>query len=303
MIEIIKRIKPKIFLFENVYGLTFSRWTSRGKKGEVWEDICEGFQALSDYAVPQGTLIHAARYGVPQNRPRVLIVGVRRDCEWLLRRNRTGPADGLLPEPEFGIGAPHLKDILGDLIDPDYLEKGATLEYPNAPRTKMQKWFRERLDGTIARKGDALTEQEYSRHLDSTRKKFLYMIRHDGRIPDRMQTKKFALRVLPSEWDARGPIVTVTSLPDDFVHFAQPRIPTVREWARMQTFPDWYQFRGSRTTGGMRRAGDPLTGNWHRDAPRYTQIGNAVPVKLAFAIGQHFAKILGNRSDKSATAA
>jgi DNA (cytosine-5)-methyltransferase 1 len=71
----------------------------------------------------------------------------------------------------------------------------------------------------------------------------------------------------------------------------------------MQTFPDWYQFRGSRTTGGMRRAGNPAIGDWHRDAPRYTQIGNAVPVKLAFAIGQHFAKILENRSDKPATAA
>jgi DNA (cytosine-5)-methyltransferase 1 len=303
MVEIIKQIKPKMFLFENVFGLTFSRWTSQGRKGEIWAEIQEAFQALPDYVVPRGTVIHASKYGVPQNRPRVMIVGIRRDCRGLLGPRREAPADGLLPEPGLGVRAPHLKDVLDDLIDPDYLQKGVTVQYPNAPRTKIQRWFREKPDGTIGRKGDMLMDQEYSRHREQTRKKFLYMIRHDGRIPDHLKTRKFALRVLPSEWDERGPVVTVTSLPDDFVHFAQPRIPTVREWARMQTFPDWYQFRGSRTTGGMCRAGNPAIGDWHRDAPRYTQIGNAVPVKLAFAIGQHFAKILENRSDKPATAA
>jgi DNA (cytosine-5)-methyltransferase 1 len=44
----------------------------------------------------------------------------------------------------------------------------------------------------------------------------------------------------------------------------------VREWARIQTFPDWYKFAGKRTTGGIRRAKVTLTA-----------IGNAVPVRLA----------------------
>ena len=38
------------------------------------------------------------------------------------------------------------------------------------------------------------------------------------------------------------PNITVTSLPDDYVHFSQPRSLTVREWARLQIFSDWYQF-------------------------------------------------------------
>ncbi len=88
------------------------------------------------------------------------------------------------------------------------------------------------------------------------------------------------------------PNITVTSLADDYVHFSQPRIPTVREWARMQTFPDWYQFEGPRTTGGHRRAGIPTLGIWDREVPQYTQIGNAVPVKLAMAIGKHFRRVL-----------
>jgi len=103
--------------------------------------------------------------------------------------------------------------------------------------------------------------------------------------------KKFAQRLLPEEWPEE-PNVTITSAPDDLIHFSQPRILTVREWARMQTFPDWYQFRGHRTSGGDRRSGRPWEGKYERDLPKYTQIGNAVPVKMAEAIGDHIAILL-----------
>jgi DNA (cytosine-5)-methyltransferase 1 len=66
----------------------------------------------------------------------------------------------------------------------------------------------------------------------------------------------------------------------------------VREWARLQTFPDWYQFEGKRTTGGIRRAGNPRLGIFEREVPKYTQIGNAVPVALARHVGLHLAGIL-----------
>ena len=79
---------------------------------------------------------------------------------------------------------------------------------------------------------------------------------------------------------------------DDFVHYSQARAPTVRECARLQTFPDWYQSAGKRTTGGIRRAGNPRESIFEREVPKYTQIGNAVPVKLAYEIGSHFSKIL-----------
>ena len=59
-------------------------------------------------------------------------------------------------------------------------------------------------------------------------------------------------------------------------------------------FPDNYQFCGKRTTGGLRRAGNPRLGVFDREVPKYTQIGNAVPVWLAEAVGVHFDKILSN---------
>ena len=119
------------------------------------------------------------------------------------------------------------------------------------------------------------------------------MIENNGAIPDHLKTKKFAQRVLPAKWGNSGPTITACSLPDDFVHFNQPRSLTVREWARLQTFPDWYDFAGKRTTGGIRRAGNPKEALFEREVPKYTQIGNAVPVKLAYEVGKHFRTMLG----------
>ena len=133
---------------------------------------------------------------------------------------------------------------------------------------------------------------EYSNHSDDVVKKFRYMIKHNGEIPESMQTKKFAQRLLPMRWGEGGPSITATSLPDDYVHFSLPRVPTVREWARLHMFPDRYLFSGKRTTGGRRRAGDPESGDWSRDVPKYTQIGNAVPVALAHHVGLHLRKLI-----------
>ena len=72
------------------------------------------------------------------------------------------------------------------------------------------------------------------------------------------------------------PAPTVTSLPDDIVHYAANRVLTVREMARLQALPDSFVFRGKPTTGGNRR---------RREVPQYTQVANAVPPPLGLAIG------------------
>ena len=137
-----------------------------------------------------------------------------------------------------------------------------------------------------------LSEHEYSRHSERVIERFAHMIANRGKIPDHLKTKKFAQRLLPKKWGNKGPTITACSLPDDFVHYSQARSLTVREWARLQTFPDWYKFSGKRTTGRLRRAGNPRESIFDREVPKYTQIGNAVPVKLAFEVGLHFKKIL-----------
>ena len=95
-------------------------------------------------------------------------------------------------------------------------------------------------------------------------------------------TKKKSQRVLVAdEW----PMLTVTSLPDDIVHHAEDRIPTVREVARLQTFPDWFEFRGVRTTGAERRRAGVYV-------PQYTQVANAVPPRFAHAVAARIRQFL-----------
>ena len=290
MTRIISKLRPKMFLFENVKGLLSAHWTSTGEKGEIWKAVQEAFRAINggEYFV-DFKLVHAKDYGVPQNRPRVLMVGIRKDLGWA--PIASAPASGLLPEKQGK--APNIEDMLSDLIDPDYIEKKETTHYLCAPKNAVQKMLRTALDGkTVAGKGAELREQEYSDHKPHIREKFEYMLAHNGEIPLHMQTKKFAQRVLPRVWGPNGPTMTVTSLPEDYVHYEQPRALTVREWARLQMFPDWYEFKGARTTGGVRRAGNPHEGVWDREVPKYTQIGNAVPVELARKVGLHIASIL-----------
>ena len=151
--------------------------------------------------------------------------------------------------------APDLCEVLEDLIDKNYKNELRTTKYPHTAQTNFQKEIKKKPNNRVSKKGEKLTEHEYSRHSERVTKKFMAMIKNKGEIPEQYKTKKFAQRVLRRRWDSNGPNITATSLPDDFVHFKQPRSLTVREWARLQTFPDWYRFAGKRTTGGLRRAG------------------------------------------------
>lgn len=303
MADVIRELRPRTFLFENVRGLLWAKWT-REEGEKIWPDVLSEFRSISGYTV-RWSLVHAKDYGVAQNRPRVLLVGIRND---ILESASTpdssmDPEDavkcGFLPEKQEG-EFPDLVDLLGDLVDERAAEvlgsgkyapgKFSTTDYPGPATTTVQKELRRR--PWFLNKKIQLTEHEYSKHAAKVVEKFRYMLDHNGEIPERFRTKKFSQRVLPDRWGNKEPTITATSLPDDYVHFSQPRILTVREWARLQMFPDWYIFKGKRTTGGLRRAGNPREGIHEREVPKYTQIGNAVPVKLAEHVGNHIKRIL-----------
>ena len=85
--------------------------------------------------------------------------------------------------------------------------------------------------------------------------------------------------------DANSQAPTITSIPDELVHYKEPRILTVREQARIQSFPDWFEFKGKYTSGGMLRK---------KEVPRYTQVGNAVPPLFAEQVGKAVMEVLQN---------
>ncbi|WP_428026454.1 DNA cytosine methyltransferase [Arcobacter sp.] len=86
-------------------------------------------------------------------------------------------------------------------------------------------------------------------------------------------TKKHSQRPLKLNY----PSPTVVSIPDDVIHPIYPRAMTVREQARFQSFPDYFEFRSKETTGGEKRK---------TEVPQYTQVGNAVPPLMAREIAK-----------------
>ena len=92
-----------------------------------------------------------------------------------------------------------------------------------------------------------------------------------------MDTKKRNYTVI----DPDGQSTTITTMPDDFVHYDANRSLTVREMARLQSFDDSFVFQGKRATGGDKRKSE---------TPQFTQVGNAVPPLMARAIATEILK-------------
>ncbi len=216
------------------------------------------------------------------------MIGIRNDIGWVDMLNE--PCLGRLPKWDE-VDAPTIYEMLSDLVDPKYRDSLITTKYPLSIKSEIQRQLRT-VNGKLLQKGMPVYNHEYSNHSQRIIEKFDFMIKNNGVIPEHLKTKKFGQKVLTKNWPNGKPNITITSLPDDYVHYNQPRSLTVRECARLQTFPDDFIFYGPRTTGGRRRAGEPENSFETRDIPQYTQIGNAIPVLMAKKLGQHFTKIL-----------
>ncbi len=119
----------------------------------------------------------------------------------------------------------------------------------------------------------------FAKHKPETVEKFQYILNNaqaNKNIPDSIKEKYNLKKRTVVPLCGKLPTPTLTTLPDDYIHYSEPRILTVREYARIQSFPDSYEFKGKYTTGGdMRKS----------DVPRYTQIGNAIPPLFAEQAG------------------
>lgn len=134
---------------------------------------------------------------------------------------------------------------------------------------------------------------EFSHHKllfkDNTQREYLMTakdIKEVETLVKSIPSKKHSQRAL-REFE---PAPAQLTIPDDLCHYdsEQPRTLTVREMARFQSFPDWFEFRSKVTTGGKMRK---------FEVPQYTQVGNAVPPLLAKAIGKMIKNQLENTND------
>ena len=139
------------------------------------------------------------------------------------------------------------------------------------------------------KKSDIPNSHRFANHRDETVKRFKELI--DLNIKNKNLSKLLKKDYLVNKncicvLDGSLPSPTLTTHPDDHIHYSEPRIFTVREYARIQSFPDYYIFKGKYTTGGKLR---------QTDVPRYTQIGNAIPPLFAEQLGLALIKLINSK--------
>jgi DNA (cytosine-5)-methyltransferase 1 len=300
-IEFVSIVQPRVLLLENVPGFSVphgakARAQRDGyRKGRARKSGAEQLrQSLEHTYTVDDCLISAADFGVPQIRDRYFAVGVRKDivrhlpdgwaCELAY-----GVREHLLSKRGLGFRHVTTREALRDLEIHDYhrcvvdympdescRSKSGFLQLRyRAPRSP-NRYIRAMRTGM---NGHAPNSLRLARHAPEIERRFQRILDSfpSGRRLNESERHRLGLRKLRIvPLDATRPAHTLTTLPDDLLHYAEPRILTVREYARLQSFPDWFEFHGKYTTGGDRRA---------VECPRYTQIGNAVPPLVAEAWG------------------
>jgi len=277
-IKFIRLVQPKVIFFENVKGFT-QKFDKNKIKGKIYSEYVTN--AL-EYDSPkgdfqgynvEGKLIDFSEFGIPQKRTRFILVGIRKDIVNQVKPN--GFFEQIQMQKETflikkGIGLTNsLEDAISDLlkinevVSPD--TKSFTAGLYNPIQSKYQKLLRGRVDSKIP------DSHRFAKHSEDTLRKFEFILQNaeknktlSNELKERFNLKKRT--VIPLS--GNRPTPTITTLPDDYIHYCEPRIFTVREYARIQSFNDWYEFKGKYTTGGKRRT---------QEVPRYSQIGNAIP--------------------------
>jgi DNA (cytosine-5)-methyltransferase 1 len=273
-IKFIKLVEPKIIFFENVKGFT-QEFKQNKDKGRKYSNYVEAALKRAGYLV-KGELINFVDYGIPQKRTRFILVGVRKD----LAKNRPDIANSFfelikgnkasfLTSKNLSI-SPSLQDSISDL-----LKSSGTIESPDSKNFKAGIYAEPKSNYQILMRmglnAIAPDSHRFPNHNKDIISKFKYVLKNSERNKNVSETikKKFKIKkhtLIPLAKNDSCP--TITTLPDDHIHYSEPRILTVREYARIQSFPDWFEFKGKYTTGGRMRT---------QEVPRYTQIGNAIP--------------------------
>ena len=240
-IRILNAKNPKFFVAENVKGMLLERY------GDALDNFKEAFKSAGKYGYDlYFQLVNAADYGVPEDRERVLFIGIRKDL------NRTYD----FPNPTTPLGKRiTLKDVIWDIrnANPQPLPNGIVEIKPSTGKVKNNEY----MTGGFSS---------------------IYMSRNRVRSWDEVSfTIQASGRQAPIHPNAPK-MVNVGK--DKFEFVAEKaslyRRLSIREVARIQTFPDEFVFIYNNINNG------------------YKMIGNAVPVNLAYIVAQSIAKIFQN---------
>ncbi len=306
-VQVVDAIKPAALVLENVPGMKvahFSKNDSTGSREQApesyYDKLKKSLEAIG-YLV-DGKIVDASRFGVPQKRSRLIVIGLRRSLTERLEGGISRAFELLEKKREehlLELGLPDsitaeeaISDLRTDFSlrqpckDPDSPPGFYEAVYKN-PLTDFQKLMHKHA------RSDFMNSMRLARHSEEVRKRFELIQKEcdKGVLMNKANRTRYGLkkhRIYPMS--ASSPAPTITTLPDDVLHYAEPRILTVRESARLQSFPDWFQFQGKFTTGGAART---------KECPRYTQVGNAVPPYLGRVIGMAITAVLAEAAGEA----
>jgi DNA (cytosine-5)-methyltransferase 1 len=269
-IRIADIVNAKMILFENVPGFQ-NKKVSKESDRFILEDLFDDL-AKSGYVHHVNTVLNAVDFGVPQSRERFFVLASRED------RELTVPVS-------HHNGFISVKEALSDLPVVEMGTKDNFHEYrPN--ETAYARLMKDTSFWGFGEKDFELSYHVPPKHRPKTLERFALIEQGEGlkdlffkfapEEVERLQKEK----ILPKKWFIQrnrrlrenGPSVTVTShCLDELIHPFEDRCLTVREVARLQSFPDFYDFRGPMVCP-------------HNDPrqDKYEQIGDAVPPLLAY---------------------
>lgn len=242
-VNMVAHYQPEAFILENVPNLVSMA------NGAIKDEIIKDFTNLG-YNV-QYKILLASDYGVPQNRKRVIFVGMR------------GRNNFEYPKALFAENRRTCSDALSDLPENTVLEGAAN---PMPPLSEYQRYMR----ANTSRIFNHVTS-EHSEKTIST----IALVPDGGNykdLPDHLKDIR-KVNIAWTRYNSKKPSLTIDTGHRHHFHYEYNRIPTVRESARLQSFPDDFIFYGSKTS-------------------QYQQVGNAVPPLLAEAVGAQLKKAL-----------
>jgi len=266
-VEFIELVRPKLLFFENVRGFT-APFGEADNKGQPYSDFVTRSLENLGYSV-KDFIVDFSDFGAPQKRKRYILIGKLGGNVEIFPKILLGSRNAFLAEK----GLPervNLKDAISDLERihgevPSESSRSFNEGVYGPVESAFQRFMRRGVDR------DVPDSHRFANHRENTVERFKYIQENctKGRdigegVKDTFNLKKQVIVPL----DGDEPCNTLTTLPDDYIHYSEPRILTVRECARIQTFNDQFKFRENYTTGGSRRK---------KQVPRYTQVGNAVP--------------------------
>lgn len=241
-VSFVEFYKPKVFLMENVPNIV-----SMGK-GVVRDNIIKDFETLG-YNVVYKVLI-SSEFGVPQNRKRAFFIGTK--------------GEDIFTFPDIKVlQFISAEEAISDLPEISTCD-GA--KYPIKPESEYQEKIRE---GSVG-----LYNHEITNHSEKTIE-IISMVPDGGNyknLPEHLhKTRK--VNIAWTRLNSKKPSFTIDTGHRHHFHYKYNRVPTVRESARIQSFPDSFIFLGSKTS-------------------QYKQVGNAVPPLLAEVLAKSLKKYL-----------